>query len=193
MTKLPACMLCYPANLGTNKKMHVLQQKDRQHMQYRRTKGGKEQKKDTDRAKVQARERKGEKTARRQACCWEREWGRMRTRLPRVQHRQRLLRNCTQVFLAADWSHLLLRKNPSPLPSVVLRSQAGMERKGQREKEGGSQWERGQSKCSFSQPEHAIATRSFIYPVKRCDCIQSPSCFFHCSLAVSSLQMSGEM
>jgi len=39
-----------PCKCGNQSKMHVLQLKDRQHMQHRGTKRGKEQKKETDRA-----------------------------------------------------------------------------------------------------------------------------------------------
>lgn len=60
LTRLLACMhVLQTYKCGNQSKMHVLQQKDRQHMHYRGTKGGKEQKKETDRALVQARRRKG--------------------------------------------------------------------------------------------------------------------------------------
>lgn len=67
LTRLLACMhVLQTYKCGNQSKMHVLQQKDRQHMHYRGTKGGKEQKKETDRALVHE---KGN-TARKQAQCW---------------------------------------------------------------------------------------------------------------------------
>lgn len=143
--------------------MHaVSQQKERQPMQYRGTQRGKGQ-------KCKPGKEKGEKlyTSKHFAG---RKRGRMRTRLPRMQHRQCLWQTAHRCSWPPIGRTSFFVKTPPPaFCSTTITSRDGEKRReGARERAG---------KCGFRLPEHAIATCSFIYPAKHRDSIQSWSSF----------------
>lgn len=108
-TDKTACTFCNPANVGINQKcMSRSRRKD----SLCNTEGQREEKSKSASQKRGKKKLYSSKHAagRKRERASDEEWERGCL----ACSSQRLLRNCTQVFLAPDWSHLLLRKKPSP-------------------------------------------------------------------------------